>query len=247
MDNGVKVVRLMVAFSLVTASSLLFAGGGGTRGGALEITQLANKVKLAASYAQQLIDYGVQMRQLASFDDEQFIDGLVRADNEFAAAAELVNQGRALYGSLQELNDLATSRYNQFAASGLTWEDYVNRQVHYQNHQMGVRQIMTNHEVEVMQRVQRNYGELQAVAARIPATEGTHQSLQLLNSQMAILSGTMNEMLSFNASVSRKNTERELVEDANKEAEELRAVHETTVMQAGAMADKALLEKLDKK
>lgn len=244
----------MVAFKMKAAAGAIamilsmptFAGGG-RAGGATEVTQLMNNAELAAQYAQQLIDYEVQWQKYLTEIEQQIpVDALEFADKVrtikgyYDEARNVVDRGRSLYGSLVELKGLAQNRYREFASSGLTWEDYLERFAKISDNYRDTGEVMTEHEVHVMETVKNNYTKLSEVMSEIPGSRGTHQSMQMLNGQMAMLNGTINEMLSFNASMSRRETERLMLDDAKKESEELARIRENIRMETGRKADTEL-------
>ncbi len=244
----------MVTFKMKVAAGVMamvlsmptFAGGGGA-GGATEVTQLMNNAQLAAQYAQQLIDYEVQWQKYLTEIEQQipvealeFADKVRTIQDYYNQAGNVVDKGSRLYGSLVELNGLAQNRYREFASSGLTWEDYIERSDKISDNYRQTGEVMTDHEVHVMESVKNNYTKLSEVMSDIPDSRGTHQSMQMLNGQMAMLNGTINEMLSFNASMSRRDTERHMIDDAKRESEELARIRENIRLETGRKADAKL-------
>ena len=116
--------RLLLVMITWLASSSLALAGGGLRGGALEITQIANNVQLAGIQAkeiQQLVrlaqqvqnqlrmlqDIAIQARRLAKSDWGNAFQDLQRL-------AGIVRQGRALAYSLGNLDQIMRETYKGY-------------------------------------------------------------------------------------------------------------------------------------
>lgn len=206
------------ALSVVTPQSQ----AGALAGGATEVTQILNNIQLLMQSTQQYMQYTTQLEQY--FTQMKNLEGA--ALNSFggwgkdtlqmyAKVQQLDQTARNFYGALNDLEKLAAGRYNEFAATGLTWDEYIDRIAKVEDSRQHNREILTGHEVQAMGRVQSNWEHLKELQAEIPASQGQHAAMQIMNGQMAMLNGTMNEMLQFNAAQSRAHSERQLVDDAD--------------------------------
>lgn len=212
-------MRKTLAAALAAASILTTAAlaGGGMSGGATEVTQILNNTQLALQsvrqemqYALQLQQYMTELQQLMPGELIAFGEFMVDAQQTITAAHQVYSAGARLYGSLEELQHVADNRFKQFAASGLTWEDYLQREAGIVQHQRDRVGVLTQHEAHVAQTVARNHQNFQRLAQEIPRTQGSHEALQVLNGQVAMLNGTLNEALSFQLSQSQRETQRDV-------------------------------------
>ncbi len=239
--------------SALLFTPVLCSAGGGMSGGATEVTQILNNVQLAMQSVKQELQYATQLEQYYTDLLQQMpaeltgaLDTVRQVNGVIQKASQVYSTGQRLYGSLEQMKSLAEGRFREFGASGLTWEDYVNRSARMSDHFRQTGSVMTDHEIHVMKSVQDNYEQMREYSSQIPRTEGSHQALQIMNGQMAMLNGSINEMLSFNAAQSRRVTERQMIEDAAKASEETRALKQNIIFGAGAAADRAFLESQDK-
>ncbi len=206
----------LAAASILTAPAPVLAGGG-MSGGATEVTQILNNTQLALQSVKQEMQYALQMQQYVA-ELQQLMPGELIAFGEFmldaqetiTAARQVYNAGARLYGSLEELQSVSENRFKQFASSGLTWEDYLAREGQIVQHQRDRVGILNQHEAHVARTVARNHENFQRVANEIPRTQGSHEALQLLNGQVAMLNGTLNEALHFQLAQSQRETARDV-------------------------------------
>ncbi|CAM5523087.1 hypothetical protein TMEC54S_00123 [Thauera mechernichensis] len=243
-----KLLAIAIIVFLFGAPLRTFAGGGMT-GGATEVTQLLNNVQLAIQSVSQELQYATQLEQYYTELLQQMpaeltgaLDTVRQANSVIQKASQVYSSGQRLYGSLEQMKGLAERRFREFGASGLTWEDYINRSARMSDHFRQTGNVMTDHEIHVMKSVQDNYEQMREYSSQIPRTEGSHQAMMVMNGQMAMLNGTINEMLSFNAAQSRRLTERQMIEDSAKASDETRALKQNVIMGAGAAADRAFLD-----
>lgn len=219
--------RLLDLLAVVVLASPSASFAGAMAGGSTEITQILNNVQLLMQsttqymeHATQLEQYYTQLKNLEAAGLGGFKGWVGDAARMYNKAQELNQTVNRFYGSLSSLEKLAEGRYQEFAASGLTWDGYVER-VKKMSEARGVaRKVLTAQEANTMERVQQNWDRLRQVSAEIPQSEGEHSALQIMNGQMAILNGTMNEMLAFNATQSRAASERTIIEDVRAEKRE---------------------------
>ncbi len=206
----------LAAASILTAPAPVLAGGG-MSGGATEVTQILNNIQLMLQvikqemeYALQMEQYMVELQQLMPGEMIAFGGYMLDAQQTISSARQVYNAGSRLYGSLEELQSVSDNRFKQFAASGLTWEDYLQREAGIVQHQRDRVGVLTQHEAHVAEAVQRNYESFARLAQEIPRTQGSHEALQVLNGQMAMLNGTMNEALHFQLAQSQRQTQHDV-------------------------------------
>ncbi|NMG04111.1 hypothetical protein [Azoarcus taiwanensis] len=206
----------LAAASILTAPAPAIAGGG-MSGGATEVTQILNNIQLMLQVVKQEMEYALQMEQYM-VELQQLMPGEMIAFGEFmldaqqtiSSARQVYNAGSRLYGSLEDLQAISENRFKQFASSGLTWEDYLAREGQIVQHQRDRVGILTLHEAHVAKAVQRNHENFARFAQEIPRTQGSHEALQVLNGQVAMLNGTLNEALHFQLAQSHRATARDV-------------------------------------
>ena len=114
-----------------------------------------------------------------------------------------VNSVHGLYGDLDNAKTVVEDLSNKMAASGLTQEQWMAREVaRNQANQQG-NGFMADYQANVLSQVGKRYQEVQSLQGQITSTEGTHQSLQLLNSQMNVLLSSMNQLIEQNAAMAQ--------------------------------------------
>ena len=206
----------LAAASILTAPAPVLAGGG-MSGGATEVTQILNNTQLALQsvkqemqYALQLQQYMVELQQLMPGEMVAFGEFMLDAHQTITAAQQVYSAGARLYGSLEDLQSVTDNRFKSFAASGLTWEDYLEREGQLVQHQRDRVGILNQHEAHVARTVARNHENFQRLAEEIPRTQGSHEAIQLLNGQMAMLNGTLNEALHFQLAQSQRESARDV-------------------------------------
>jgi polyhydroxyalkanoate synthesis regulator protein len=71
-----------------------------------------------------------------------------------------------------------------------------------------------------MDNAARRYAQVQALQPQIMSTSGTHQSMQLMNTQMNMLTASMQDFIALSAAEGNRNS----VEAADREARDKRAI-----------------------
>lgn len=214
------------ALSLV---QLVHAGGGGITGGATEWTQIANNGQLAKvsadsaltakttidQYMTQLQQLQIQMQNIAKLGQPpEGLQDIIRAQQSLSNYRTALER---LYGSLEQQKDLMDKRFTEARLSGMTWDQYRERQVELarQQNQRAIQRMEM--EARVLDQVEEDYKYSQRMAAQAPMTEGVHQATQMLNHQMS-------RLVAQNSRVTRVLVEAQMAE-SNKMSEEAAAKH----------------------
>lgn len=75
--------------------------------------------------------------------------------------------------------------------------------------------FLTDYQANVLSQVGRRYEVVRDLQGKITATEGTHESMQLMNSQMNVLLATTNQVLEHNATLAQRTAAQD-IEDAGR-------------------------------
>lgn len=208
-QSSSRIRRAALAGLVATAVATAVPSNAGSvagNGGATEITQILNNLQLLLQTIQEGESYYVQLKGL----EEQLRNGISLDPSELADAASMalgsqvdinktIGSARNLYGSLNEVNHLAEDRYRQFAASGLSWNKYIERETEIAARKKSARTMLSDREVAAIKRAQSNYSTYQRYASQIPATTEQQASLQLLSGQMNGMLVTLNSMMEMQA------------------------------------------------
>lgn len=198
--------------------------GGGMSGGATEVTQILNNAQLVLQYITQLMEYSTQLEEFATQTQQLDIQmrdiaggqnaGLTAQQQQALEAAQAAMRvrraGQDLYQGVERLQSLAQHTQWNWAASDLTWEQWLQRRIDAAERQFGRRSLLSAAEQRVMNDVVEKSAVLQRYAQEIPHTQGSHESLQVLNGQMNLLVSHIQDMQHFNAQVSATKTEEKL-------------------------------------
>ena len=201
-----KSVSMGIVFSMLLIITTPFQSSAtGLIDGATEFTQIMNNIQLVLQELQQEMAYYTQLQQYATQlknlenGDTSIINGQsVNLRNLQNLTQNALNSGNALYGDLSQAQSLGQQRYNNFAASNLDWQSYFSREKSAALQAKGSADYMSANEVAVMERVNNNYAALQKYADQIPQSQGSQESMTILNGQMNVLTGTMTDLLNFN-------------------------------------------------
>jgi type IV secretion system protein TrbJ len=159
----------------------------------LTASQTAQQIIYTISkYETQLLQYESQLKQLSSLDagSIQILlnSNSIDSNNLNVLKNSLIN----LYGSLSDIANNFNQRLESAQYLGLNWNQYAQ----FEQDRIGRNQAAAissaNHEIISMERATRDYKFALDIEAMIPKTNGIHESLQLLNTQV-------NRMLTQNA------------------------------------------------
>ena len=75
--------------------------------------------------------------------------------------------------------------------------------------------FLTDYQANVLSQVGRRYEVVRDLQGQITSTEGTHESMQLMNSQMNVLLATTNQVLEHNATLAQRSAAKD-IEDAGR-------------------------------
>lgn len=180
-----------------------------------------NTKALLDQYTTQLYQYKNQIQQLKNIDPTAAAAMLARNGQELQNANSAVSSMSNLYGSIGSVQNSFNNRLATAKAMGMTWDQYTNfEQTRIQRNQDGAA-ARAQEDIRMLDRVQRDYQFAQEAEAKIPATAGTHEAMQLMNVQM-------NRVITQNA---------DLIKSLNSSA--------NGSASANAQSDKAVAEQMD--
>ena len=224
--NLIRSLRNFVAFAftvgVATVGSVTPVGAGGMTGKATEVTQLLNNLELTLMTIQDYTRNLTMAKQLAvdvmqqakgNADPSTFQDAM-RNYQSINSTLSAVNQ---LYGSTSNVKDNFQWRMNQFSASGLGWDSYIQRERDAARMRNDRNSILTQYEVDSMQRMKENYESVQRHQSNIQGTEGTHSAMMAMNGQMNTLLAFTNQAMTDQAVHMQNQTARQSESDAEKQ------------------------------
>jgi len=135
----------------------------------------------------QTRQHEAMLRQLASLRPEALNSTrALSVDNLERVTAYLLRLER-LGASLDSLHAQALSTQRAHGLSRLTWPEFVEREQLLAQQRLDQHRDLFADAMRTMRRVEADYAEVAALQSRIPDSEGSHQSLQMLNQQMSLL------------------------------------------------------------
>ena len=127
------------------------------------------------------------LRQLARRRPQDLQSTRMVSGEQLQRVTEYLGRLDRLGGSLEALRTEAVVTRQAHALSRLTWPEYVERERALARDRIDRQREAFADARRSMARVEADFAEVRAVQARIVDTEGTHQSLQMLNQQMSLL------------------------------------------------------------
>ncbi|HGF4014745.1 conjugal transfer protein [Burkholderia cenocepacia] len=219
--------KVVAAFLAVLCSGSCYAGGMPVFTGGLvfdptnfsqnviKAAQTAQKVILQGQqYALQMQQYEMQVKQLAAINPQQLaaLGGATVAD--LLGVNNYVSSLQNVVGDLKSVSTALNNRFTEAQLSGQTWSQYLASQQAAIKARVQSAQIRAQNEAAMLQAVQNDYAMAAQWQARIPATMGTNEDVQLLNAQM-------NRVLMQNSQIIKMLVDKNGALKANSEADEL--------------------------
>jgi hypothetical protein len=141
----------------------------------------------ARHYALQLREHEATLRQLAGARAETLAPAQSAVRERVEQATHYARALERLGRSLDQLHGEARRIQHAHAASGLTWRDYAVREQRFAQSRAQDREEAFADALAAMRRAADDHRAVQALQARAGETSGVHESLQVLNQQMAML------------------------------------------------------------
>lgn len=214
--------KIILAF----AASLMLSTSAHAQWMTLDIANLVQSIMSVLStyeqeavQAEQLMNQYQQLeneyRQLKSIGsgDVSGLFGTVRT--AYANQQSYYGAVRGMYGDLSNAKTVATDLYNRMGASGLSQDEWMKREAERNKERQEGNGFLTDYQANVLSQVGRRYEVVRDLQGQITSTEGTHESMQLMNSQMNVLLATTNQVLEHNATLAQRSATKD-VEDAGR-------------------------------
>jgi len=163
----------------------------------LTATQTAQQIiHTISQYETQLLQYEVQLKQLSSLDIGSVQALLDTNLIDLTNLNVLKNSINNLYGSITKVENNFNQRLESAQYLGLSWDQYTKFEQDRILRNQSTAISSANRELLSMDRASRDYQFALDAESMIPKTNGIHESLQLLNTQV-------NRMLTQNADLIR--------------------------------------------
>lgn len=127
------------------------------------------------------------LRQLARLRPQDLQSARTMSAEQLTRVTEYLGRLDRLGESLDALHSEAVVTQRAHALSRLTWPEYVSREQALSRSRLDRQQEAFADARRTMARVEADFAQVRTLQARIVETEGTHQSLQMLNQQMSLL------------------------------------------------------------
>lgn len=177
-----------------------------------------------ATQAEQLMNQYQQLeydyRQLKSIGQGDVSGILGTVQSALNAQRAYLGSVRGMYGDLGNARSVAEDLYRRMAASGLSQDEWMKREAERNKALQEGNGYLSDYQANVLHQVERRYEEVRDLQGKITSTEGTHESMQLMNSQMNVLLGTTNQLLEHNATLAQRAANKD-VEAAGREKSRL--------------------------
>ncbi len=201
-----RVVSIVVASSFIATTTTARATG--MVAGATEITQLLNNSQLMMQFMEAKTQTMTQVKQLYEVykSAEREIKHLQSIGSDvakFAAMAKekdlrnlikMIDLSESIYGNVKDLGGRLELRYQEAYKQGLSIKDYIlseGKKIERQEKQAVARVQQERNVVDNLQQDLKNIGDM---ANKIPLSQGTQQSLGLMNTQINHLLVAMNRI-----------------------------------------------------
>ena len=209
-------MKIKLAASIVITTLMLgavppaFAGGGGGFAGATEMTQIMNNAELAMQSVQEEMQSLELVEQTYLHRMQQLSSSIGPYTAPFAKTYDTYQKIKAtqdkligLKGNVENLQGSMQNRFTQYAASNLSWQDWVARegQMIRDGNERAKSQIESNQ--RVLLQTQESMQAYQRAADAMDTTTGTHQATRMLGSQLTLLGGDINRLITITAETNR--------------------------------------------
>ena len=148
------------------------------------------------AYIKQLEQYKTQVQQLQGINPSSVSSLLAPNVTELQNALNLRSDLTRLYGSISTVQGMFTQRLDIAKALDKTWSQYVAFEQDRLNKNQSAAVQKAQEEFRALERVNRDYQFASDAESKIAGTAGTHEAMQLMNTQM-------NRVITQNADIIR--------------------------------------------
>lgn len=219
---------LLAAITLASLSLIGTTGSGGGRlGGVVFDPSNFGKNTLTAAQTAMLVDSELEQLLLNQINSQalsgfNFRDGM--NVNDVANLRSAVNN---LYGALGEENSVIQNRYQQYAASNLSWTDYAAREQRLAADRKDRAEVAFIRERQAIDNVKQQMALVKQLQSKTASSTGQLQSLQNLNEHMNLVA-QQNAMLIEHFSMAEMNKQTKEVETQAVEARKAEKIDKIT-------------------
>jgi len=199
-------LALLVASLNFLISTAHAGGGGALKGGATELTQMMNNAELALQSVEEQIQtiesiertYLARLQQLSSSIGE-YTAPFRKAYSMYQRVNKLHTRLTGLGEKLENFDQTLDARFKEFAASQLTWNDWMLREqkLVQQNDEAARARLAANR--EVLTSLSDSLDAYQKAAEGMEDTSGVHQAVRQLAPLLQTLGGDVNKLIAVTA------------------------------------------------
>lgn len=186
-----KTIISILIFSFASTAQAGLFGGGGMDGSATLLEQLTQTTALGRQLTEvrNIVAQNVEILRVQTLQNQALgsgvLGGLLNQNLQDVNSLHAYSSALArLINDSNELNNTFRTRLVDYGNSGLTYEEYAQQESARIAAGDRRRAQFAEHEISVMQNVNNDVLFAQKMQAKIPATVGEHESVQLLNTQM---------------------------------------------------------------
>lgn len=201
-----RVISLAVASSLLATTQTAIASGG--IAGATEITQLLNNSQLMMQFVEAKTQTMTQVKQLyevykaaereilhlKSIGSDVARLAALAKEKDLRSLVKMIDLSESIYGNVKDLGGRLELRYQEAYKQGLSIKDYIlseGKKLERHEKQAVARVQQERNVIDNLQQDLKDIGEL---GSKIPLSQGTQQSLGLMNTQINHLLVAMNRI-----------------------------------------------------
>lgn len=141
-------------------------------------------IQQVQSYATQIRQYEMEVRQLAAMPANA-INTIKQIRNvNLSNVNGYINSLQSLYGNLNGISNQISTQFSAAQLSNKTWDQYMDKLKTDVQNGVSAAKTRAQNEANTLQSIQQDYEMAKQWQSMIPATAGTHESMQLMNTQM---------------------------------------------------------------
>jgi conjugal transfer/entry exclusion protein len=218
---------LIATITLASLSLIGTTGSGGGLGGVVFDPTNFGKNTLTAAQTAQMADTELEQLMLNQMNSRalsgfNFRDGM--NINDIANLRSAINN---LYGALGDENSVIQNRYQQYAASNLSWTDYAAREQRLAADRKDRAEVAFIRERQAIDNVNQQTELVKQLQAKTASSTGQLQSMQNLNEHMNLIA-QQNAMLLEHFSMAEINKQTKEVETQAVEARKAEKIDKIT-------------------
>lgn len=198
-----NIIAAILTATFAATNGVAHAGGGGAMtGGATEMTQIMNNVQLAMQTVEselqtvEMIEqtYLGRLQQMKQ-SIGQYTAPFQKAMATYQKVQDLQYKLNGMRYSLENMKGMLDTRYLQYSASNLNWNDWTAREARAIQHgdQRARMEIEANR--RMLESSQDSLNALQKSAEGLDASTGTHQAVRMLGPMLTTIGGDINKLV----------------------------------------------------